>query len=140
MKRALLAAVGAASVVLAGCSSGGEDTAVTSVKTVTESVTAAPTTTTRDLQTDLTGAEALYLSNVQPLTPSLTDSERVDYGYSTCQRLDEGKSLNAAVIALQVNYQVPREEAAYVAMSAPLNLCVEHKARASAEMRDLAGG
>lgn len=140
MKRLILVAA-AASLLVAGCSGGDDAATETSVKTVTESVTAAPaTTTTRELATDLNGSEALYLAQVHSVTPSLTDNERIDYGYSTCQRLDEGKSLNDAVIALQVNYQVPRQEAALIAMSTPLYLCVEHKDRVRAEMQDLAGG
>ena len=138
MKRTIITAVGAAALFVAGCS-GGDEAAKPSVTTVTESITSAPATTTRDLQSTLNGLEALYLSQVQSVTPSLTDNERIDYGYATCHELDEGKTLNDAVIFLQVNHRVPRQEAAFVAMSSPQYLCTEHKERVTAEMKELAG-
>lgn len=124
-------------VVLTRSEDGTDEASEPSIITVTQS--AGPATTTRALQQTLNGLEALYLSRVQSVTPSLIDNERIDYGYSTCQRLDEGKTLNDAVIALQLNHRVQRQEAAFIAMWSPQHLCTEHKDQVATEMNELAG-
>lgn len=137
MRRTVLTFL-AAPLIVAGCTSAsdGESSVSSSVDPTTSSATATTAPTAAGAGAV---AEAQYLTLVRTSTPSLNDQGRIYQGYNVCLNLTEGKSLNESVIDLQIEYGVPREQAAIIAMSAPAYLCTEHKDRIRAEIDNLPG-